>query len=79
MGHGHVIPNKDGSLARCGGPAICSECAYELGSIKPDGNIHTMPTNKKHFENINCWCQPEIVGDFRETGGVLQILHRDVQ
>lgn len=29
MGHGHVIPNKDGSVARCGGPAICSECARE--------------------------------------------------
>lgn len=32
MGHGHVIPNKDGSLARCGGPAICTECARELKS-----------------------------------------------
>jgi hypothetical protein len=31
MGHGHVIPNADGSKARCGGPAICSVCAAELG------------------------------------------------
>jgi hypothetical protein len=31
-GHGHVVPNPDGSKARCGGPAICSECAREAGA-----------------------------------------------
>lgn len=30
MGHGWVIPNADGSKARCGGPAICSVCRREL-------------------------------------------------
>ena len=29
MGHGHVIPNSDGSRARCGGPALCDECSRE--------------------------------------------------
>jgi len=29
-GHGHVYPNADGSVARCGGPAICSKCAADL-------------------------------------------------
>lgn len=29
MGHGHVIPNPDGSLARCGGPGLCAECSAE--------------------------------------------------
>jgi hypothetical protein len=28
-GHGHVTPNADGSKARCGGPAACSQCALE--------------------------------------------------
>jgi hypothetical protein len=28
-GHGHVIPRQDGVKARCGGPALCSECAAE--------------------------------------------------
>jgi hypothetical protein len=28
-GHGHVTPRLDGMLARCGGPAMCGECARE--------------------------------------------------
>lgn len=28
-GHGHVRPRKDGERARCGGPAICADCAVE--------------------------------------------------
>lgn len=28
-GHGHVIPNPDGSRFRCGGPGICAECSRE--------------------------------------------------
>ena len=29
MKHGHVVPNLDGSKARCGGPLICPACALE--------------------------------------------------
>lgn len=32
-GHGHVIPNPDGSKARCGGPAICKTCAREAARL----------------------------------------------
>ena len=28
-GHGWVVPNPDGSKARCGGPALCLDCAKE--------------------------------------------------
>lgn len=31
-GHGHVTPNADGSVASCGGSAICRECAIELAA-----------------------------------------------
>ena len=31
-GHGHVYPRPDGSKARCGGPALCSECGAELAA-----------------------------------------------
>lgn len=33
MGHGHVTPNEDGSVARCGGPALCDACALELAEL----------------------------------------------
>ena len=35
MSHGHVTPNLDGSLARCGGPAICAQCAQEAHNAAP--------------------------------------------
>lgn len=30
INHGHVRQNQDGSIAKCGGPAICTGCAAEL-------------------------------------------------
>lgn len=33
MNHGHVRPNPDGSVARCGGPPLCEECAIELVNV----------------------------------------------
>ena len=36
MNHGHVTPNPDGSVARCGGPAICSVCALEKIAFDAD-------------------------------------------
>lgn len=79
MGHGHVTKNKDGLRARCGGPAICSECALEAAGIKPDGNVHTMPTNKRHYETKDCWCDPELRDDFTSSGGKKHYLHRESQ
>jgi len=38
-GHGHVTPNPDGTLARCGGPGICNECSVELAAKK-----HVLPS-----------------------------------
>lgn len=32
-GHGHVVPNPDGSRADCGGPTSCLTCATEQDKI----------------------------------------------
>ena len=32
--HGHVTPNADGYLARCGGPKICKVCLAELAQLR---------------------------------------------
>ena len=29
FGHGHVFPREDGVKVRCGGPAICEDCARD--------------------------------------------------
>jgi hypothetical protein len=33
-GHGHVWRRPDGMRARCGGPAICAECAKDAARLK---------------------------------------------
>jgi hypothetical protein len=38
-GHGHVWPRPDGVRARCGGPAICKDCAFDEGSKRMTANI----------------------------------------
>ncbi len=48
MGHGHVIPNADGSRARCGGPGLCDECGREAAQ-KEHMDMH---------EGGPCLCDP---------------------
>lgn len=46
----------------------------------PDGNVHTMPTHgPKHLESQECWCDPELMGDFTNEGGVKHFLHKEIQ
>jgi hypothetical protein len=33
QGHGHVYERPDGSRARCGGPRICGECAFDAARL----------------------------------------------
>jgi len=33
IGHGHVWQRPDGVKARCGGPAICSDCAADQAAM----------------------------------------------
>jgi hypothetical protein len=43
-GHGHVVPNPDGSKVRCGGPGVCGECSRELaGQYQPSGWTGSRP------------------------------------
>lgn len=40
MGHGHVVPNPDGTRSRCGGPAICRVCALERAQLEAEEEAH---------------------------------------
>lgn len=33
-GHGHVWARPDGVKARCGGPGMCKQCAFEAGRMR---------------------------------------------
>jgi hypothetical protein len=46
----------------------------------PDGHVHTVPTGEpEHYESKDCWCEPELVEDFTETGGRKLYLHKEAQ
>lgn len=42
-------------------------------------DVHTMPNDGKHECSKNCWCEPELKEDFRETGGKRLWLHKELQ
>jgi hypothetical protein len=37
--HGWVKPNPSGLVARCGGPALCSQCSRELSFLSHEEQI----------------------------------------
>lgn len=45
-GHGHVWPRPDGFVARCGGPALCDECALDAAGL------HGILTSKGISERV---------------------------
>lgn len=46
----------------------------------PDGNVHVMPSyGREHFESKECWCEPDLIEDYRDDGGVELWLHREIQ
>lgn len=51
-GHGHVTPNADGSKARCGGPAICRECALEAARLHDAKALPMTPDIREKAERL---------------------------
>lgn len=61
MGHGHVTPNPDGSVARCGGPAMCSVCALEKAQLEHTGAIDVPAAahNARPSQTVNIRHEPK--------------------
>lgn len=69
--HGHVTPNADGYLARCGGPKICKVCLAELAQLRAKsapaepsrGAVHARlqlaMKSERHCNNAETryWCE----------------------
>lgn len=48
--------------------------------IEPDGNVHTIPYDgTEHDESAECWCEPELMADYTDSGGVKHYLHKELQ
>lgn len=44
-----------------------------------NNDIHTMPDDNKHECSKDCWCEPELIGDYTDQGGVKHYLHKELQ
>lgn len=53
----------------------------EEKSKEPDGNVHAMKVDigVLHEESKDCWCEPELIEDATENGGVKCYLHKETQ
>lgn len=63
-GHGHVTPNADGFLARCGGPSICKVCKAELAALEDRSRLVTTDWLKRIHRDLDA-CQKLIWANLR--------------
>ncbi len=63
-GHGHVTPNADGFLARCGGPSICKVCKAELAALEDRSRVVTTDWLKRIHRDLDA-CQKLIWANLR--------------
>lgn len=80
-GHGHVTPNPDGVVARCGGPSMCGDCARErmesgravLTGLRLSLNCEDwdVPPDLKYDEALEGFVYEPAPGSYRTWG------HRD--
>ncbi len=68
-GHGWVNPNPDGAKARCGGPALCGQCAQE--QAQKDGlTEQRKQTCPRRVSDIGPWERAEGLDEWREDRGL---------
>ena len=55
------------------GDSCCRDCGYfsKTGSFDFE--------KREHIGSSDCWCEPELIGDYESEGGVKHYLHRDIQ
>jgi len=69
-GHGHVTPRSDGVKARCGGPALCAECAQERLE-QEGGAVDRKQTCPRRMSDMGPWQRAEGLDEWRADGGVI--------
>ncbi|MFG8451411.1 hypothetical protein ACEORT_20005 [Pseudomonas aeruginosa] len=67
VGHGHVFPRADGVKMRCGGPALCSECAADAYRARAALAQPSPAQAEQHWPKLE---KPAQVGAIRFSAGV---------
>ncbi len=75
--HGHVAKRPDGVLARCGGPALCSECELERGYLQLLENYRRV-TREKFFHDSLSLRQRELVKKHGTPAEFAQAVYKSV-
>ncbi|HEJ3473954.1 TPA: hypothetical protein SL385_001137 [Pseudomonas aeruginosa] len=60
VGHGHVFPRADGVKMRCGGPALCSECAADAYRARA---ALAQPSQSQYEASFEEWLANELEGE----------------
>lgn len=71
-GHGHVVPNADGHLARCGGPRMCKTCAAEL--VELQASARRSPAPVRDQLRLMCFEIYRSPSNFREQQAIAVML-----
>ena len=71
-GHGHIVPNADGTVARCGGPRICKACAAEL--VELQASARRSPAPVRDQLRLMCFEIFRSPSNFREQQAIAVML-----
>ena len=92
-GHGHVFLRPDGVVARCGGPALCPECAKDYvhfhsiappprshgTDIPPISNSAAPASTMTKRELIAAMAMQGLLGDAAGTGAIVDYAEAAVE
>lgn len=67
MGHGHVIPNPDGSVTACGGQEKCATCRAEANWLVKAGFIAKTAKRIRHEQEQQWARRRSLTRDDLET------------
>ncbi len=74
------IPTLEGTHEAKPGDYIIQGIKGELYPCKPDIFLASYePVGREHIDSADCWCGPELAGDYTEQGGTKHYLHREPQ
>lgn len=74
------IKTLEGDMRVNEGDWVIKGLRGEFYSCAPDIFEKTYePAEREHIESADCWCGPELAGDYESEGGVKHYVHKESQ